>query len=161
KVFFTGYDEDQTTRDPLGNVEESFASADSFGVGSHVVKSSNGSYTLHYRIVVPGSRRLRVRFQSIDVKNDEDTAGSGELFFEGTVHTRSTGMSPHFDVGSGLTVPLSGSQWSVEVLVPPRGTLRVSLTGFDQDVYTIDPLGDVDDTYDEQQNWGIGSHATK
>src|SRR6185295_13313681 len=164
-VSFMGFDQDSTTIESLGTVSDTFTPAQSWGVGSHSTTSTNGDYTLTYVVedlaapLPAGAKRYTVLFESVDVVNDEDTAGSGELFFTGSVNSMSTGTSRQFDVSSGRTAELTDAMWQRSVVLAPTDSLVVEFSGFDADVFGSDSLGSIKDTF-AAPDFGEGVHQT-
>lgn len=165
-IHFEGYDADYPDADDsLGKIDLTFNPPD-WGVNYSIqhAKSSNGDFTLYYWIVdaqtPTGYKRLQVKFDRIDLNDDEDPYGSGELFFRGTVNDQETGRSGQFDRDSGTKIYLGGKgRWLKTVYVPNNGSLRIRFSGYDDDwPDSDDSLGEIDVTYAPADNWGIGCH---
>lgn len=87
---------------------------------------------------------LIVTLKKIHVFDDEDTFGSGELYFHGTVGTVPIARSPIFDAATGSDITLTGPAWQKIVDVRGQSQIRLVLHGFDEDLIWDDSLGTVD-----------------
>jgi hypothetical protein len=87
---------------------------------------------------------LKVTLQRIHVIDDGDDLGSGELYFQGSVDTVPVSRSRTFDADSGQDIPLSGAQWEKVVDVRGKASIRLTLRGFDEDVFSDESVGTVD-----------------
>ncbi|MDZ7334113.1 MAG: hypothetical protein ONB32_03045 [candidate division KSB1 bacterium] len=163
-IHFEGYDGDEPDADDsLGKIDLTFGPPN-WGVQYNIqkIKSSNGDFTLHYWIVDAGTptgyKRLQVKFDRIDLNDDEDPYGSGELFFSGIMNGQETGKSGQFDRDSGTKIYLGGKGcWEKTVYVPENGSLRIHFSGYDDDwPDSDDSLGEINLAYTQADNWGIG-----
>lgn len=94
------------------------------------------------------ARRLKILFTEVTIVNDEDTLGSGELVFSGTIDGKDTGKTAVIDASSGDTgVALSWKNVQaaqVEVDVMTRDSpIVLRFQGSDLDVVCDDSLGEV------------------
>lgn len=118
-IGFKGYDEDWIGTDSLGTVRETFSPPD-WGIGSHQKLSDNGSYILYYEVIdpnpeTPQRESLVVEFNRIEVLDDQDWIGAGDLYFQGSVDGVNTGWSEEFTVNPGQEIILEGDKWRKEV----------------------------------------------
>ncbi len=164
QIKFSGYDDDwPDSDDSLGEINLIFSQADNWGIGCHQQASSNNDFVLHYRVKdldakPPADEELFiVTFKKIEVHNDEDNAGSGELFFYGAVNCDYTSLSNQMDLNSGDSRDLVGGNWfkRVRVRVYNGSRINIFFTGYDEDVWTIETLGDIFVTHSAQDNWGV------
>jgi hypothetical protein len=85
---------------------------------------------------------LDVVFDAVEVADDTDGSGKGELSFRATV---SGGLESEWSepvtTGSGTVVPLEGAQWRVGVGVGASQSLSVSFEARDQDGADVESLG--------------------
>ena len=60
------------------------------------------------------------------------------------------------DLNSGSSRNLVGGNWFKRVRVDPyNGIIAIFFTGYDEDVTTIETLGDINVTHSTQDNWGL------
>jgi hypothetical protein len=163
QIHFSGYDDDwPDSDDSLGEITVNYNQVDNWGIGCHQQESSNGDFVLNYRVIDLDAKppnnydRFVVTFKKIEVYDDEDNAGSGELFFYGAVNCDYTSRSNQMDLNSGSSRNLVGGNWFKRVRVDPyNGIIAIFFTGYDEDVTTIETLGDINVTHSTQDNWGL------
>ncbi|MDZ7317881.1 MAG: hypothetical protein ONB11_01895 [candidate division KSB1 bacterium] len=164
RIQFRGYDDDwPDSDDSLGDIDVSYNQSTNWGLGCHQQASSNNDFVLNYRVQdldeqTPSDyERLIVTFKKIEVHNDEDNAGSGELFFYGAVNCDYTSLSNQMDLNSGASRDLVGGNWTKRVRVRAYngGVINIFFTGYDDDATTVDSLGDIFVTHSAQDNWGL------
>gem|GEM_PF-2528686 len=175
-IDFEGYDDDATTTESLGELTVHYSKQndwgvgnESWGVGCHQKGSSNGDFTLYYRVVDPDAEppeemqmlRFLVTFMKAEVHDDEDPAGSGELFFYGAVNCDYTTLSTQMDLNSGDTAYLHGGNWFKRVEIPAHqaGYVHIFFTGYDADETTIEDLGFVERSFGAVDNWGLDGNG--
>jgi hypothetical protein len=166
-IHFRGYDEDTFYDDSLGELTLTYSEQDDWGIGCHQQSSSNRDFTLHFRVIDEDAEpsgdtdRFLITFMRVDVHYDEDNSGSGELFFYGAVNCDYTSRSNQMDLNSGDSKDLIGGNWFKRVRIPRQaGTIQVFFTGYDEDVTTIETLGDVNIIHSSSDNWGLnGTHT--
>ncbi|UJS25277.1 hypothetical protein [Thiothrix winogradskyi] len=106
-------------------------------------------------------KTVTVRFGRIDIHNDNDNWGSGELFFIGRIisspgdNADDTGLSDQVNKNSGEGWDDSRS---VSVIVPDDGRVTVLYEGYDDDTTTQETLGSISDEYAGPE-FGVGGHA--
>jgi len=92
---------------------------------------------------VPADERIKVIFKRVTVRNDADTFGSGEFYFEARVGTVSVGNPNRiFDAVEGQTIDLPEDEWSEVVNVRHLRDVVVTFVGKDEDVFVDDTLGE-------------------
>lgn len=164
RIHFSGYDDDwPDSDDSLGEIDVTYTQTDNWGIGCNQRASSNNDFVLHYRVSdldakPPTDEELFiVTFKKIEVHDDEDTAGSGELFFYGAVNCDYTSLSNQMDLNSGSSRDLFGGNWfkRVRVRVYNGSLINIFFTGYDADVTTAESLGDIFVTHSAQDNWGV------
>ena len=128
-------------------------------------------FRIHLRLVAdpaPAARevadlpvRLRVTFQSVTARDDQDTFGSGEWTLDMKVNGASVGRFVDVDVDTGDVVPLRGPSWAREVEIPAGGALQIRVSGRDEDTFSDDSLGTVslDFGRGSRPAWGIGRNT--
>lgn len=90
---------------------------------------------------MPADERIKVIFKRVYVKNDADTFGSGEFYFETRVDgTRVGNPSQIFDAVEARWINIG---WSHVVNVRNKPEVRVWFQGKDEDVFSDDDLGSV------------------
>lgn len=161
---FQGYDDDwPDSDDSLGKIDVIYNQANDWGLGCHQQPSSNKDFALNYRVIDLDAKppadyeRFVVTFKKIEVHNDEDGAGSGELFFYGAVNCDYTSLSNQMDLNSGSSRDLVGGNWfkRVRVRAYNGGVINIFFTGYDDDATTVDSLGDIFVSHSAQDNWGL------
>jgi hypothetical protein len=142
-----GYDYDkQYAGQPLGGVD-----VDLFHGGVGVDLDDFDKFETFFsarRQEAPRVKELSIRFTVVDVIDDEDWFGKGELVFEGKVDGKSVGKTREMKVGSGeKSVGLAwANQAAAEVVVDVLGRtspIPLAFSGIDVDVIADDSLGSV------------------
>ena len=101
--------------------------------------------------------RLHIVFESLTVLDDQDWLGSGEWSLTAAVNGEVAGQMTR-SVDTGDVIPLEG--WVKDVSIDPAGgeKLQITLSGFDEDLFSDDSIGNVSLEYDANSSpaWGIG-----
>ncbi len=161
KIYFKGYDDDTFTEEAMGDLRMIYSDEDNWGVGCHQESSSSEDFTLHFRVIdldaepLEDTKSFLITFTKIEVHDDEDSSGSGELFFYGSVNCDYTSLSTQMDLNSGDSTDLVGGNWFKRVKIPQTETIHIFFTGYDGDETTIESLGDVEVTHSADDNWGL------
>ena len=105
---------------------------------------------------------VEVQFGRVDIHDDMDNWGSGELYFRGFLRSddnqsTDTGWSAQQDLNSG-------EHWSdgrkISLLVEETTRIRVSYEGYDEDVTVNESLGTIGDRY-AGPSFGAGDHSSE
>jgi N-acetyl-anhydromuramyl-L-alanine amidase AmpD len=135
--------------------------------------SEVGGFRIHLELVDAGTAaprasttplpvRLRITCRSISVLNDRDI-GSAEWSLRFTVNGQTCGTLRRSGINTGNVISLSG--WTRTLTLDPEAgdTLRISVTGREEDLVWHDRLGSVDLRYQarSEPGWGIGSRTER
>jgi hypothetical protein len=90
-----------------------------------------------------GDRLIDVVFDAVEVHDDTDGAGQGELRFIATVAGIDTPLSEPVSAGSDTVVPLEGSQWRTSLTLPENTSVSARFEAFDVDGDSLERLGGV------------------
>jgi hypothetical protein len=104
------------------------------------------------------SDRLKVTFTTLNVKNNGEWTGKGELYWELLVDDQQVASRPvsnPLKVADGETIAISQS-WPVTKEAGQNLTIEGSVS--ERDNLDKDEFDKFADTYTKAQNWGIGSH---
>jgi predicted MPP superfamily phosphohydrolase len=105
---------------------------------------------------------IRVRFIKVDIHDDEDTFGAGEIYFKASVADKKIGKTDIYKANSGETITFKKKHaWTIQYPVGSRQSpIPVTFEAWDEDVTYDDYLGKASLNLDSPL-WGAGSHVLK
>ncbi|MFG2007298.1 hypothetical protein ACGFNU_49925 [Spirillospora sp. NPDC048911] len=95
----------------------------------------------HFDNVQVGQRRIDVVFDAVEIHDDTDGSGQGELTFAATVEGIDTGFSATVNAGSGTLVPLEGPAWRIGLTVQDEQPVSMRFEALDTDPNRSESLG--------------------
>jgi hypothetical protein len=93
--------------------------------------------------LVAGDRLIDVIFDAVEVHDDGDRSGQGELRFTANVAGIDTGPSEAVPAASGTVVPLEGTEWRTSLTVAEGTSVSAQFAVLDADGDTLQSLGTV------------------
>jgi hypothetical protein len=166
-VTFTVYDEDSDALELHDRSEQRYTLAQSWGLGEHVVMSSDERFRLRYAIEpadaeavpdLPDAVPLLVEFTAVEVHDDGDRIDRGEVSFAGKVNGVTVLQSPEYKVRSGDEVLLGEPLAPRTIWVTAGEDLEVELTATERDTGADDVLGTSTRTHRAADGWDLGEH---
>src|SRR5688572_27377445 len=100
--------------------------------------------------------RIKIVFTHVTVLKDADWIGSGDFYFIATVDRRPVGTRDVLLTEHGRRFKLPQPQWSAEVDVTAKSSVRIKFECKDEDTFVDDDLGSV--SYILRTPWTQGTH---
>ncbi len=114
------------------------------------VNSPFGSITIDNTRAVfvdpaPGSKRFQVIFDFVEIHDDSDWPGQGELSFRSIVNGFPSEFSEEADAASGMVVPLAGAMWRTTLNLLDTQSIKITFEARDREtIGGFQSLGVVD-----------------
>ena len=169
-VTFAAYAEDADALARLDRVEQRFSRADGWGLGEHLVTSPDEKFRVRYAIApadpeatpdLPALVPLLVEFTTVDVHDDGDAGGRGEVSFSGRVNGVTVLQTEQLQVDSGETVSLGAPLAPRTVWLQPDQDLEIELTASEHDGHDEHVLGTSRRVHSAAAGWDLGVHEVR
>ena len=87
--------------------------------------------------------KIKILLKRVHVKNDADSVGSGEFYFDAKIDGKKVGNKRVFDAIEGRDIVLQQPLWSAVVDVTNKTEVEVFFHGKDEDVVSDDDIGSI------------------
>jgi len=109
---------------------------------------------------MPADERIKIIFRRVFVKDDADTFGSGEFFFDATVNGVAVGNRQVFNAVENKSIILPEAAWSHILDVQNLDSFLVRFHGKDEDVFVDDDLGFIQHLLKRPYKQKLHRHST-